>query len=120
MRTEHGGLRVMGDWVRDVSVTTLRADLLAGLLGAVLVLPQAIAFAALAGLPPQMGLYTAVVPCIVAALAGSRTRSPPRKRLTSARTTPYSSGGGPKMSQAACCCSRLSDWCRNRSSPSRR
>lgn len=59
------------EWWRDVSATTLRADLLAGLLGAVLVLPQAIAFAALAGLPPQMGLYTAVVPCIVAALAGS-------------------------------------------------
>ncbi len=49
----------------------LRADLLAGLLGAVLVLPQGIAFATLAGLPPQYGLYSAVVPCIVAALAGS-------------------------------------------------
>ena len=42
-----------------------------GLLGAVLVLPQAIAFATLAGLPPQFGLYTAVLPCAVAALAGS-------------------------------------------------
>ena len=50
---------------------TLRADALAGLLGAVLVLPQGVAFAALAGLPPQYGLYTAIVPCIVAALAGS-------------------------------------------------
>ncbi|WP_084267521.1 SulP family inorganic anion transporter [Azohydromonas lata] len=49
----------------------LRADALAGLLGAVLVLPQGIAFATLAGLPPQYGLYSAVVPCIVAALAGS-------------------------------------------------
>ncbi|WP_064735947.1 SulP family inorganic anion transporter [Azohydromonas australica] len=51
--------------------TSLRADLLAGLLGAVLVLPQGIAFATLAGLPPQYGLYSAVVPCIVAALFGS-------------------------------------------------
>ncbi|NML17834.1 SulP family inorganic anion transporter [Azohydromonas caseinilytica] len=50
---------------------SLRADLLAGLLGAVLVLPQGIAFATLAGLPPQYGLYSSVVPCIVAALAGS-------------------------------------------------
>jgi SulP family sulfate permease len=49
----------------------LRTDLLAGLLGAVLVLPQGIAFATLAGLPPQYGLYSAVVPCIVAALFGS-------------------------------------------------
>ncbi|WP_029001746.1 SulP family inorganic anion transporter [Azohydromonas australica] len=50
---------------------SLRADALAGLLGAVLVLPQGIAFATLAGLPPQYGLYSAVVPCIVAAVAGS-------------------------------------------------
>ena len=54
-----------------MSPTTLRADALAGLLGAVLVLPQGIAFATLAGLPPEYGLYTAVVPCIIAALFGS-------------------------------------------------
>ncbi len=57
---QHGGWRV-----------TLRADVLAGLLGAVLVLPQGIAFAALAGLPPAMGLAAAVLPAAVAALAGS-------------------------------------------------
>jgi SulP family sulfate permease len=44
---------------------------MAGLLGAVLVLPQGIAFATLAGLPPEYGLYTAIVPCIIAALFGS-------------------------------------------------
>ena len=63
--------RVFGDWVWQVTPATLRADALAGLLGAVLVLPQGIAFATLAGLPPEYGLYTAVVPCIVAALFGS-------------------------------------------------
>jgi sulfate permease, SulP family len=62
---------VLGDWVRGVTPASLRADALAGLLGAVLVLPQGIAFATLAGLPPVYGLYTAVVPCIVAALFGS-------------------------------------------------
>src|SRR5262245_55408190 len=64
-------MRVFGEWVGQVSRVTLRADLLAGLLGAVLVLPQGIAFATLAGLPPQYGLYTAVIPCAVAALFGS-------------------------------------------------
>ena len=63
--------RLFGPWVHHVGKVTLRADLLAGLLGALLVLPQAFAFAALAGLPPQYGLYTAIVPCIVAALFGS-------------------------------------------------
>src|SRR5688500_18627911 len=63
--------RLFAAWVHFVSSATLRGDLLAGLLGAVLVLPQGIAFATLAGLPPQYGLYTAIVPCVVAALFGS-------------------------------------------------
>lgn len=50
---------------------TLRADALAGLTGAIVVLPQGIAFATLAGLPPQYGLYGAIIPCIVAALFGA-------------------------------------------------
>lgn len=56
------------EW-RDPAVR--RADVLAGFTGAIVVLPQGIAFATLAGLPPQFGLYAAIVPCIVAALAGS-------------------------------------------------
>jgi SulP family sulfate permease len=63
--------RLFGGWVRVVSAATLRADAQAGLLGAVLVLPQGIAFATLAGLPPEYGLYTAIVPVIIAALFGS-------------------------------------------------
>ena len=63
--------RILGSWVRLVTPQTLKADSLAGLLGAILVLPQAIAFASLAGLPPQYGIYTAILPCIIAALAGS-------------------------------------------------
>ena len=50
---------------------TIRADLLAGLTGAVVVLPQGIAYAMLAGMPPQYGLYAAMVPCLIAALFGS-------------------------------------------------
>src|SRR5262245_44867850 len=64
-------MRLFGEWVGQVSRVTLRADVVAGLLGALLVLPQGIAFATLAGLPPQYGLYTAVIPCAVAALFGS-------------------------------------------------
>ncbi|HMX11185.1 MAG TPA: solute carrier family 23 protein [Burkholderiaceae bacterium] len=62
---------LLGDWVGEVDRASLRADAIAGLLGALLVLPQGIAFAALAGLPPQYGLYSAIVPCVVAALGGS-------------------------------------------------
>lgn len=63
--------RWLGPWVAQVNAGTLRGDAIAALLAAVLVLPQGIAFAALAGLPPAWGLYAAVVPTAVAALAGS-------------------------------------------------
>jgi SulP family sulfate permease len=49
----------------------IRADILAGLTGAIVVMPQGIAFALLAGMPPQYGLYAAMVPCLIAALFGS-------------------------------------------------
>lgn len=58
-------------WLPMVNKQTLRADLIAGLTGAVIVLPQGVAFAIIAGLPPQYGLYTAMVTPIIAALFGS-------------------------------------------------
>lgn len=58
-------------WWPLVNRRTLRADLLAGITGAVIVLPQGVAFAYIAGLPPEYGLYSAIVPAIIAALFGS-------------------------------------------------
>ena len=54
-----------------VNRDTLRADALAGLTSAIIVLPQGVAFATLAGMPPQYGLYAAMMPVLVAALFGS-------------------------------------------------
>ena len=51
--------------------TRLRPDAIAGLTVAVVLLPQAIAYALIAELPPQMGLYAAIVAAIVGALWGS-------------------------------------------------
>ncbi|MBI4755864.1 MAG: SulP family inorganic anion transporter [Betaproteobacteria bacterium] len=58
-------------WRARVDARTLRHDLLAGLTGAVVVLPQGVAFATIAGMPPEYGLYAGMVPAIVAALFGS-------------------------------------------------
>ena len=58
-------------WWPAVDRKSLRADLLAGLTGAIIVLPQGVAFAMIAGMPPVYGLYTAIVVPIVAALFGS-------------------------------------------------
>jgi SulP family sulfate permease len=49
----------------------IRADLIAGASVAVVAIPQSLAYAQLAGLPPHLGLYAAFVPTIVAALFGS-------------------------------------------------
>jgi len=59
------------NWLQDVTSKTIRADLLAGFTSATVVLPQAVAFAAIAGLPPQYGLYTAIVLPVVAGLFGA-------------------------------------------------
>jgi SulP family sulfate permease len=58
-------------WRHRVNRASLRQDATAGLISAVFVLPQGVAFAILAGLPPEYGLYCAMVPTAVAALFGS-------------------------------------------------
>ena len=58
-------------WWPLVNRETLKADLIAGFTGAVIVLPQGVAFALIAGLPPIYGLYSAMVPPIIAGLFGS-------------------------------------------------
>ncbi len=58
-------------WGRKLNKRTLRDDFFAGFTGAIIVLPQGVAFAMIAGLPPVYGLYTAMVTPIIAALFGS-------------------------------------------------
>lgn len=58
-------------WKHMVDRPSIRADLIAGLTGALIVLPQGVAFATIAGMPPEYGLYAAMVPAIIAALFGS-------------------------------------------------
>ena len=50
---------------------TWRADLIAGATVAVVAIPQALAYAQLAGVPPHLGLYAAFVPTVIAALWGA-------------------------------------------------
>ena len=58
-------------WIGAVNRASLIADLWAALTSSILVLPQAIAFAAIAGMPIEYGFYTAIVTPIIAALFGS-------------------------------------------------
>jgi len=58
-------------WWPSVTRRTTKDDLIAGITGALIVLPQGVAFATIAGLPPQYGLYAAMMPAVIAALFGS-------------------------------------------------
>lgn len=64
------------DWVRRYRRQDLPGDLMAGLVVAVMLVPQGMAYALLVGLPPQMGLYASIAPLIIYGLLGtSRTLS---------------------------------------------
>ncbi|RWU26945.1 SulP family inorganic anion transporter [Pseudomonas alkylphenolica] len=58
-------------WLPLQTRGSVRRDLLVGLSGAILALPQSIAYALIAGLPAEYGLYAAIVPVLIACLWGS-------------------------------------------------
>ena len=57
--------------LRNYSIAKFKLDIVAGLTVAIVGTPQAIAYAVIAGVDPKFGLYTCIVPVIVAALMGS-------------------------------------------------
>ena len=58
-------------WVKGLDRPTVTSDLAAGVTVGALLVPQAMAYAQLAGLPPEVGLYSAALPVIVYALFGT-------------------------------------------------
>ena len=109
--TRTGALRFPFDWSRlfpflrwrdRVTRASARDDGMAGLTGALIVLPQAVAFATIAGLPPQYGLYAAMMPAIIAALFGSSWHlvSGPTTAISIAvfaSVSPYATPGSPEF-----------------------
>jgi SulP family sulfate permease len=58
-------------WMRGYTVAALRADLISGITVALVLVPQSMAYAQLAGLPAHYGLYASLLPPVVASLFGS-------------------------------------------------
>ena len=63
--------RLIPAWLRQYQMSALPTDVIAGLVVGVLVIPQSLGYAVLAGLPPVYGLYAAIVPVLVYAWIGS-------------------------------------------------
>src|SRR5690606_25800276 len=58
-------------WLKHYQKAKLPGDLTAGLIVTVMLIPQSLAYAMLAGLPPEIGLYASVLPLVAYALLGS-------------------------------------------------
>ncbi|MGP7735370.1 SulP family inorganic anion transporter [Oceanimonas smirnovii] len=62
---------LLPEWAKDYSRSILAQDGAAALIVTLMLIPQSLAYAMLAGLPPQAGLYASILPLIIYALSGS-------------------------------------------------
>jgi high affinity sulfate transporter 1 len=67
----HQRFRLLPEWLVSYRRDWLRADIVAGLTTGAVIIPKAMAYAMMAGLPVQVGLYTALVPMVIYALLGT-------------------------------------------------
>ena len=94
-------------WLRTYNPAKFKSDLLSALIVIAMLVPQGMAYAMLAGLPPIMGLYASILPMIIYAMAGS---SPTLSigpvaiisMMTFATLNPLFEVGSPVYIQAAC------------------
>jgi len=87
-------------WLPRYQRAWLRFDLVAGLTAAAVVIPQAMAYAGIAGLPVEVGLYTALVPMLIYVLLGtsrplSVSSTSTISLLTATALAPVAQGGDP-------------------------
>jgi SulP family sulfate permease len=88
-------------WLPRLTRADLRADAVAGVTVALVAIPQSLAYAQLAGLPPYFGLYAALVPTLVGALFGSSSQLSTgpvalTSLLTAASIAPLAASGSEK------------------------
>jgi sulfate permease, SulP family len=69
--SEHWWLRPLPEWLVSYRGDWLRPDIVAGLTTGAVIIPKAMAYAMMAGLPVQVGLYTALVPMVIYAVLGT-------------------------------------------------
>ena len=58
-------------WAKTYSLSTFSSDLIAAVIVTIMLIPQSLAYALLAGVPPQVGLYASIAPLILYAIFGT-------------------------------------------------
>ena len=94
------------EWLRGYDNQTFASDLVAGIIVTIMLIPQSLAYALLAGLPAEMGLYASILPLVAYALLGtSRTLSVGPVAIVSLMTATavgkVAQGGTPEYAAAA-------------------
>ncbi len=69
--SEHRWFRLLPEWLVSCRADWLRPDIIAGLTTGAVIIPKAMAYAMMAGLPVQVGIYTALVPMVIYAMLGT-------------------------------------------------
>ncbi len=69
--SNHRWFRLLPEWLVSCRTDWLRPDIIAGLTTGAVIIPKAMAYAMMAGLPVQVGLYTALVPMVIYAVLGT-------------------------------------------------
>ena len=69
--SNHRLFRLLPEWLVSCRADWLRPDIVAGLTTGAVIIPKAMAYAMMAGLPVQVGLYTALVPMVIYAVLGT-------------------------------------------------
>jgi SulP family sulfate permease len=69
--SQHRWFRLLPEWLVSCRASWLRPDIVAGLTTGAVIIPKAMAYAMMAGLPVQVGLYTALVPMVIYAVLGT-------------------------------------------------
>lgn len=86
-------------WLPNYSLEDLKGDIISGISVAFTIVPQGLALASLAGLPPQYGLYTSFMGCFVYALLGScKDMAVGPTSILAMIVLPYALAGGPQYS----------------------
>jgi MFS superfamily sulfate permease-like transporter len=86
------------EWLKNSSLSSLKIDIVSGLTVALVLIPQSMAYAQLAGMPVQYGLYASFLPPVLAALFGSSRQLATGpvaivSLMTSAALSPYATAG---------------------------
>ena len=71
MESANTALSLVPDWIRGYDRARFRGDVIAGVTVGVVLVPQGMAYALLAGVPPVYGLYASLIPLLIYSLLGT-------------------------------------------------